>query len=100
MPDDTHAAAAQRPEPLSMELLLSSVYYLMTRYARRPAPCVARAIIEHLQLIAGHPECQSELVRNAGRRLALQWREHILVQHVAPPGGTGTPPGRRPVKLH
>lgn len=99
MPEETHLAEPQRPEMQPMELLLSSVYYLMTRYARRPAPCVAQAIIEHLQMIAGHPECQSELVRNAGRRLALQWREHILVQHV-PPCAPATVPAHRPLKLH
>lgn len=99
MPDETQQHATERQTPQSLELLMSSVYYLMTRYARRPAPCVAHAIVEHLRMIAGHPDCNSELMRNAGRRLAMQWSEHILPT-LAAPCALGALHAGRPGKLH
>ncbi len=61
----------------SLEVLMASLYYLMTRYARAPCPRVSRAITEHLERLSNHADCGSGILRTAGRRLALQWREHL-----------------------
>ena len=64
----------------SLEVLLASIYYLMTRYVRLPDPEVSKAIIEHLEMLERHPDCESEILANVGRRLALQWRNHVQAE--------------------
>ena len=62
---------------LELDVLLASIYYLMTRYARRPDRRVAQAIAEHLRMLEERGDCDSAVLRSAGRRLALQWTEHL-----------------------
>lgn len=61
----------------TLEVLMASIYYLMTRYVRLPDASVSQAIVEHLEMLEAHPNCDSEILRNAGKRLARQWNEHL-----------------------
>ncbi len=56
-----------------LDVLLASIIYLMTRYARKPSVELARAINEHLQLLEQHPDCKSDVLHKAGARLKRQW---------------------------
>ena len=61
----------------AVPVLLASIYYLMTRYARLPDEQIANAIAEHFEILGRHPDCDSEILKRAGERLSLQWREHL-----------------------
>lgn len=67
-----------RNEKPTLEILLASLYYLMTRHARLPDARISRSIIEHFDMLATHPDCKSEILIKAGERLASQWTEHLL----------------------
>lgn len=67
----------QKENELSLELLLASIYYLMTRYAKAPDAKISSAISDHLVMLSSHPNCNSEILQKVGSRLAIQWREHL-----------------------
>jgi len=79
----------QAENPPSLEVLLASIYYLMTRYARSPDPGVSRAIAGHLDKLASHAEGESEVLHKAGKRLAAQWREYLAGDGGEPWSGRG-----------
>ncbi|MEM7027334.1 MAG: hypothetical protein AAF410_03800 [Pseudomonadota bacterium] len=64
-----------------MEVLMATIYYLMTRYARQPDRQISDAIATHLQLLSQHPECDSDILQKAGNRLSAQWKDEIKGQH-------------------
>ena len=52
-----------------------SLQYLMTRYARKPDPEVARAVTDHLEMLMAHPEVADNLTyRELYNRLLATWR--------------------------
>lgn len=64
----------------ALEVLLTSIFYLMTRHSLRPEQEVAQAISKHLEMLARHPECDSDSLKEIGRRLASQWREQLQIE--------------------
>ena len=56
------------------ELILASLFYLMSQYVGSPRKEIAQAVSEHFELLHKHPECESKVLRDVGRSLHLQWR--------------------------
>ena len=59
--------------PTSYEVVLASLLFLMTRYARQPDPIVLRGIRDHLQRLARHPDQDSSFMIRTSERLMDQW---------------------------
>ena len=53
--------------------LISSIFYLMSRYANSQDKQLILAIHEHLMFLEQHPDTQSELVRTTCKRLRSHW---------------------------
>ncbi|MCG8379304.1 MAG: hypothetical protein MI865_07505 [Proteobacteria bacterium] len=66
---------------VSLEVLLASIYYLMTRYAKLPDKEISNAICYHLEMLSRHPDCDSEIIQKTGSRLAKQWRDQLHNQN-------------------
>jgi hypothetical protein len=49
----------------------------MTRYAKSPDKRVSKAISQHLDMLSNHPDCDSDIIKKAGKRLAIQWQEQL-----------------------
>lgn len=59
-----------------LEVIIASLFYLMSRYANGPSQAVAVAVSEHFELLRIHPESHdSRIFQDVGRRLLLQWRD-------------------------
>ena len=56
------------------EVILASLFYLMSQYVGSPRKEIARAVSEHFELLHQHPECKSKVLQDVGRSLHLQWR--------------------------
>jgi len=59
--------------PTSYEVVLASLLFLMTRYARQPDPIVLRGIRDHLQRLARHQDQDSSFMIRTSERLMDQW---------------------------
>lgn len=59
--------------PTNYEVVLASLLFLMTRYARQPDPNVLRGIRDHLQRLARHPDQDSSFMVRTSERLMDQW---------------------------
>lgn len=58
----------------SFEALCSTLFYLLSRYARTPQDELRPMIRDHLQRLARHPESdQLRILRKTCERLALHW---------------------------
>jgi hypothetical protein len=88
---------ARHAQTVALDVLLASIYCLMTRYARRQDRNVSRAIAEHLLMLAAREDLDSTVLRCAGRRLAAQWNEHIAAESRSSLAQTLTDPR---VKIH
>ncbi|MBV1877141.1 MAG: hypothetical protein KUG79_05825 [Pseudomonadales bacterium] len=78
-PDQT---AASQP----LDMLVSSLLYLMTRYNHHRCPKVHQAIASHLIMLRDHPGASySVAMVNTARRLANEWSAaaEIPLQKVA-----------------
>ncbi|MDX1519531.1 MAG: hypothetical protein R3318_05365 [Gammaproteobacteria bacterium] len=62
------------PCPDNHELVLASILFLMTRYARQPDALVARGILDHILRLADHPQQRSPFILKTCERLLEQWR--------------------------
>ena len=56
------------------EVILASLFYLMSQYVGSPRKAIAHAVSEHFELLHQHPECKSKILRDVGKSLQLQWR--------------------------
>ena len=56
------------------EVILASLFYLMSQYVGSPRKELAHAVSRHFELLHQHPECESKILRDVGRSLHLQWR--------------------------
>ena len=59
--------------PPSTEMASNALLYLMTAYQRTQCPCVAVAIVRHLEYLASSPST-SESLRMLCTRLQFDWR--------------------------
>ena len=55
------------------EVILASLFYLMSQYVGSPRKEIANAVSEHFELLHQHTECGSKVLRGVGRTLHLQW---------------------------
>ena len=55
------------------EVILASLFYLISQYVGSPRKEIAHAVAEHFELLYQHPECESKLLKDVGKRLHLQW---------------------------
>jgi hypothetical protein len=58
----------------SVETVSNALLYLMTAYQRTQCPCVATAIVRHLEYLAALPGT-SEALRQLCTRLQFDWRQ-------------------------
>ena len=56
------------------EVILASLFYLMSQYVGSPRTETAHAVSKHFERLYQHPECESKILRDAGKTLYLQWR--------------------------
>ena len=56
------------------EVVLASLFYLMSQYVGSPRKEIAHAVSDHFELLHQHPECESKILRDVGKSLHLQWR--------------------------
>jgi len=59
--------------PISAETVSNALLYLMTAYQRTQCPCVAAAIVRHLEYLAASPGT-AEPLRLLCTRLQFEWR--------------------------
>lgn len=63
------------PYAADLDLLQMATSSLMTRFYAQPCPCVARAVVRHLEEVLRHPRVQSSLAVHEGYAALLeQWR--------------------------
>ena len=83
--------------PPDLNTLLASLGYLMTRYALRASPDIARAIVHHLEMVLAHSQsAHATVAEPTYRSLLLQWRT-ILARHET---DTGQACGGNAYELH
>ena len=58
----------------TFEVILATLCYLMSRYANDPSTSIERAVSEHFDLLHKHPDCDSDILQDVGRRMSLQWQ--------------------------
>ena len=63
-----------RNELPRFEVILASLFYLMSQYVGSPRKEIAHAVSEHFELLHQHPECESKILRDVGKSLHMQWR--------------------------
>jgi hypothetical protein len=54
---------------LPLDVLLASLCYLMSRHALTGDQALAQAGSRHLAMLSRHPDCESAVLSDAGRRL-------------------------------
>ena len=64
----------ERNELPRFEVILASLFYLMSEYVGSPRKEVAHAVSEHFELLHQHPECESKVLRDVGKSRHMQWR--------------------------
>ena len=82
------------------DTLVASLLYLMTRHSKSPQQSISQAIAEHLEMLAAHPDCDSNVILDAARRLACDWRQETRIQEMKldkPVSGNGE---RKPNPIH
>lgn len=75
MEKESSKTAHPKYKPTDYELVLASILFLMTRYARRSDILVGRAIEEHLDLLTIHTDQDSAFMINTCDRLKKQWQD-------------------------
>ena len=57
-----------------LDLVISSLLYLLTRHNNNPCPNIREAIVHHLMMLHDHPNARnSDAMVNTARRLANEW---------------------------
>ncbi|MGH8592777.1 MAG: hypothetical protein ACREV3_02645 [Gammaproteobacteria bacterium] len=67
-------------EPLAqppLDVLFTTLCYLMSRYAANRCPALAEAMARHFMMLARHPDCRSEVLANTCPRLARYWKTTV-----------------------
>ena len=66
--------------PTDLEALIASILTLMTRHSKSAKAGVEQEIIDHLETLASHPKCQSNTLREVGKKLAISWRQEARIK--------------------
>lgn len=64
------------------DTLVASLLYLMTRQIKSPQDQICQAIVQHLDMLAAHPDCQSKVILDAAQRLSCDWRQETRVREL------------------
>lgn len=72
---------------LGWETLEYSLQFLMTRFARSGDPQVAHIVVEHLEMLLGHPRVRNDEtgLRELYTRLLSHWRELAATEKASRP---------------
>ena len=65
-----------------LEALIASTLTLMTRHSKSAKAGVEQEIIDHLETLASHPKCQSNTLREVGKKLAVSWRQEARIKEL------------------
>lgn len=58
-----------------VETLLATLCYLMSRHAEHPTAELANIISDHFSMMQSHPDCQSGILKDLGKRLGFHWHK-------------------------
>ena len=58
-----------------VQTLLATLCYLMSRHAENPSAELANIISDHFSIMQNHPDCQSGILKDLGRRLGFHWHK-------------------------
>ncbi len=64
-----------KPPMPEREVIVSSLLYLLTRYAQNAEKHIANAICDHLEMLHKHPEISDGCLFNTCERLHRYWRK-------------------------
>ncbi len=64
-----------KANPPDTDLLIASILFLMTRYARQPNPQVSSGIEDHLQRLQLEVSADNEFLSRTAERLLSQWQQ-------------------------
>ena len=76
--------------PNKPELALAAVLHLLSRFPARQSPAVAKAIVDHLQLIGGDARIAA-CVRECASELIDDWRAYAVLSEQPAPPASGSP---------
>ena len=62
-------------QSVDVHTLLATLCYLMSRHAENPSQELANVISDHFSIMQSHPECQSGIFKDLGRRLGIHWHK-------------------------
>ena len=65
-----------------LDTLIESIFFLMTRHSQSPQADLEQTIIDNLQMLACHPDCDSETLKTAGQNLAMSWRQEARAKQL------------------
>lgn len=65
-----------------LETIIASILYLMTKHGHSPKSGVTQAIADHLKILASHPSCGSQVLKEAGQRLAMIWQQEVRIKQL------------------
>ncbi|MBV1881487.1 MAG: hypothetical protein KUG82_07630 [Pseudomonadales bacterium] len=78
---NTHKSNHNTADAQPLELLISALLYLMTRYHSNPCPNIRKGIIDHLIMLQNHPNTRnSDTLIKSAQRLSIEWAE-LLESH-------------------
>ena len=58
-----------------VQTLLATLCYLMSRHAEHPTAELANIISDHFSIMQSHPDCQSGIFKDLGKRLGFHWHK-------------------------
>ncbi|PCJ43303.1 MAG: hypothetical protein COA71_00020 [SAR86 cluster bacterium] len=56
-----------------MDVIISTLFYLMSRYSGNSDPKIAGIISQHFGYLQTHPECKSTIMKSSSEKLLLHW---------------------------
>lgn len=69
--------------PNQPDLALAAVLYLLSRFPARQTPALAKAIVDHLQVIGGDVR-MAACVRECASSLVDDWRAYLVLSEPLP----------------
>ncbi|MEM7360865.1 MAG: hypothetical protein AAF431_17375 [Pseudomonadota bacterium] len=66
----------------NLETLIASTLYLMTRQSKSSKACLEQSIVDHLQMLGSHPDCDSQVLKDAAARLSMCWHQEARAKQL------------------
>lgn len=83
-----------------VDTLIASIFYLMTRHSQSPKAGLEQAIVDHMQMLASHPNCNSKVLTDASHRLSMSWRQEARLKELGIERQPVEYRRERPTKVH